>query len=404
MKRLACWLACALPTTLAAAPFDFIAAISVSGARTPGVYHHLDGPGRQHVAVSREAVAVVWEDNRDGSAQAYFASKQASARQFQTAQKVSTGKSASEPVVAALGGDRFLVGWEQDGSAWVRRVESGVLGPPRRLASGAAHVALAARDGLVYAAWSEQQTNFLRLRLARLSLAAETRVDVTNTVDVEPGTVAGDQQYPSLALLKHGGVVAWEDRRRGHTAIYYSSFDDQQGLRASRLLNELRSRRSVNFGRGPGAARVALAVCGETCVMALWMDKRNFLSGYDVYAAPSNDAGHTFGKNEKVQDEFGSNISQWHGAIAAGKGQVIAVWDDDRDETADIWISWREPGGWSADEAVPPASGAGIQSSPVIAVDAGGNLHLIWLDRQTDDGPTQIRYSMGRNTAAVNPP
>jgi hypothetical protein len=404
MRPAACWFALALSGAVAAAEIDFGPVFAVSGAPAPGVYQQLDGPARQHVAVSDDTVGVIWEDNRDGSSQAYFASMRVSGAGFGASRRVSTGRAASEPVVAALGRGRFLAAWEQDGSAWVRLVEAGTLGPPLQLAVNAAHVVLATRANVVYAAWSEQQGQYFRLRIARLTLAPDGDVTVASAGDVERGALAGDQLYPSLALFARGGVIAWEDRRRGHTAIYYSAFDDQQKFRPPQLLNELRAQRSVNFGRGPGAARVALAVCGEACVVAVWLDKRDFLSGYDIYAALSDDGGKRFGKNEKVQDEFGSNISQWHAAVGAGKGHVIAVWDDDRDETADIWLSWREAEGWSADIAVPGASGPAQQSSPAITLDDEGNLHLVWLHRDAEGGPTQIRYLRARRAVAVKPP
>lgn len=405
MRRPTAWLLMmVLPVAASGASFEFGATIAVTGASREAVYHQLDGPARQHVAVSGRSVGVVWEDNRDGSAQAYVAIRRIEEEAFREAARVSTGRAASEPVIASLGKGRFLIAWEQDGAVWVRRAEGLTLGPSVKVAAKAAHIVLAARNGSAYAAWSEQQGQFLRLRSAPLFLGDDDSLRLGAAVTVERGTPEGDQTYPSLALLAQGGVVAWEDRRRGHTAIYYAAFDQQLNFRPPQVLNEFRAQRRFNYGRGPGAARVALAACGGSCVAATWLDKRDFLSGYDIYAAQSNDAGRTFGKNEKVQDEFGSNISQWHGAIAAGKGQILIAWDDDRDETADVWLSWREAGGWSADLAVPGASGPAQQSSPALALDDDGNLHLAWLHRDTEAGPTQIRYLMGRASAGVNPP
>jgi len=403
MKRFLGGLALLVSGAALSAPFEFEPAIAVSGVPRPGVYHQLDGPGRQHIAVSGETVGVVWEANADGSPQAYFAKRQGKAAAFDAVNRVSTGRTASEPTIASLGRDRFLLAWEQDNAVWARVAGSAGLGPAQKLASDAAHAAIAARDGVFRAAWSERQGKFFRLRSAVLSIDSDSNVSLGTAVNVEPEPIEGDQLYPSLALLARGGVIAWEDRRRGHTAIYYSALEGSSGFRSSKVLNELRTRRQFNYGRGPGAARVALAVCGETCVAATWLDKRDFLSGYDIYAAQSSDGGKSFGKNEKVQDEFGSNISQWHAAIAAGKGGVVVAWDDDRDGSADVWLSWREPSGWSADEAVAGASGPFQQSSPAVAFDEDGNLHLVWLNREEEAGPTQIRYLKGRRAPVVNP-
>ena len=94
-------------------------------------------------------------------------------------------------------------------------------------------------------------------------------------------------------------------------------------------------------------------------MVAVWLDKRDFLSGYDVYAAFSSDGGRSFGRNLKVQDGFGENIAQWHAAVAANnQGRVVAVWDDDRDGNSDIWLANWTGKGYSDNVAVPAASGA----------------------------------------------
>jgi hypothetical protein len=142
---------------------------------------------------------------------------------------------------------------------------------------------------------------------------------------------------------------------------------------------------------------VALATNGNNHVVATWMDKRGFLTGYDIYAAHSTDGGARFGANEVVQDEFGNEIAQWHPAVAVGAGgEVVAAWDDNRDDTPDIWLAWKEGGKWSTNVSPPPAAGAAQQTNPAMAIDAQGNLHLAWIERDSDNGPTRLAYSLGR--------
>jgi hypothetical protein len=191
-------------------------------------------------------------------------------------------------------------------------------------------------------------------------------------------------------------VVAWEDRRAGHTQVYAAHSASGGRFAAPRVLNPLPPSR-VPFGKGTGAMRVVLARGEAKQVVAVWLDKRDFAGGYDVYAAFSTDGGRGFGEAHIVQDEFGNNIAQWHAAVAAdGRGGVVAVWDDRRDETADIWLSWPVENGWSENQAVGVAAGAGEQTHPAIVFDAAGQLHLAWLDRGSPDEPTRVRYALGR--------
>jgi len=72
------------------------------------------------------------------------------------------------------------------------------------------------------------------------------------------------------------------------------------------------------------------------------------------------------------------------------------AWDDDRDDTLDIWLSWPTGKEWSEDYALPGGSGPAIQKNPSIAYDGKGNLHIVWVEQDRMGGATRIRYSMGR--------
>jgi hypothetical protein len=128
-------------------------------------------------------------------------------------------------------------------------------------------------------------------------------------------------------------------------------------------------------------------------VIAAWLDKRDFLSGYDVYAAFSHDGGRSFSRNLKVQDSFGDNVAQWHAAIVADQaGRVVAVWDDDREGASDVWLSDWTGKDFGDNLAVPGASGAGAQSDPVVHLDGSGTLHVAWLEK-TESGGTRLKYA-----------
>ena len=87
----------------------------------------------------------------------------------------------------------------------------------------------------------------------------------------------------------------------------------------------------------------------------------------------------------------------------ASNGQQLAVaWDDDRDGTPDIWLSAFTGDGWSDDIAVPGAAGTGIQAYPSLGMDHKGGLHVIWLHRDDDNGPTSVRYAHGVSQAQAN--
>jgi hypothetical protein len=351
-------------------------------AGSAGVFPHLEAAGRASLAVAADgSVALVWEDNRSGAPQVYGAIKGPAAGQFTTPRRLSEGAQAYEPAVAPLAGGAFVVAMEQDRAVWLRRFDAEGAEAPQRVAAEAAQPTLA--GGLL--AWVAGE----RVMVARLD-AAGVPVGPPYPADA----AGGPQLYPALARVGSAAVIAWEDRRHGHTRLLTAS--ERAGRVAGPLdLNERPPSNGAGFGRGTGVTRVALDAAGDT-VAAVWMDKRAFQGGYDIYAAVSGDGGRRFAANELVQDLFGENTPQWHPDIAvAADGRIVAAWDDPRDGTPDVWLSWREAAGeWSADLTAPMLSGPGAQTHPVVAFDADGRLHLAWIDRP-DDGAPSIWYTRG---------
>jgi hypothetical protein len=382
--KLAAWVFALLAVTAQAAPWEFSAPLDITPEQ-PGVFHQLDSAGRKHIAVSGDTVAVVWEESRGGTSQVTVAFKPLSANVFSLL-RVSGGTTASVPVIAPFGDGRFLLGWEQDGDFYVRMAQAPVLGTPVRLARKASQASMAVLDKKIVAVWSEEKVGHPRIRFAYLRFDGQRVSFDAAAQDVDVAPPKAGQLYPDVALTPAGVSVAWEDRREGHTVLLYALSKDGRHFGKPKVLNEQPPKRPAVYGKGTGAARVALARHGQQGVAAAWLDKRNFLEGYDVYAGFSRD-GARFGRNEKVQDDFGNNISQWHAALAADShGRVAVVWDDDRDGTADLWLAWPEGAGqWSESQPVPVASGPGQQSSPAIAFDAAGSLHIVWVERETPD-------------------
>ena len=395
-----------LGSSASAAPWEFDAPIAVSHDSTAQAFSHLESAGRKNIAVSDAWVAVTWEDNRDGTSRCYVALKAPGKSMFSDELRVSGAREAFEPSVVGLGRGRFALAWEEDGRVHARLLAGDLLGKPVTLGTHAAaqvSMGYAQPDGL-FATWSEKKKLFWQIQVARLILGAGDTLRVGHVYPIESAKIDGDQAYPSVAALSAKNlVVAWEDRRAGHTRIL-SSTSQNGGAHfapAHQVNDAVWMGQMSGFGRGTGVMRVALAPYGPGGVAAVWADKRNFLTGYDVYVALMTDAAPKFGNNEKAQDDFGNEIAQWHPAIGADRqGRVAVAWDDDRDGTPDIWLAWRTANGWSDNLAVPGASGPGVQSDPSLVLDEAGNLHLAWVEKTDLNSPSRIRYVVGRRVTA----
>jgi hypothetical protein len=376
----------------AQAAWEWSAPLTVNSVQGAAIFPHLESANRRGVAVSGDTVGVVWEDNRSGSPQCYLATKPAAAARFQPETRLSQSD-CFEPVVIALGDGRFLAAWEEAG-----KVHARVLPGEATLTlsdAGAAQITLAAGRDTLYAAWAEQAGRFHRIVVARLALQADG-LDVKTVQPVEAAMPADEQGWPALAVAADGSVtVAWEDRRNRHSVPMVSHSRDGRSFAAPARLTDHPSGSVDGLGAGTGAMRPTLSAWGQQGIAAVWLDKRDFLSGYDVYAA--FDTGtRRFGKNVRVQDSFGDNMAQWHALIVgAADGSLVALWDDARDGTPDVWLSDWEGEAFGDNVPVPGAAGPGQQSDPVAVFDAAGALHAVWLDRDEASG-TRIRYARAR--------
>lgn len=390
MKRVA-WLLAVLAWP-AQAGWEWTAPLNVNSVAGAAIFPHLESANRRGVAVSGGSVGVVWEDNRDGGAQCYLARKPPDAAAFESEVRLSRA-ACYEPAIVALGGGRFVVAWEEG-----ERVHAQVWpgGAPVALSEHpAVHATLATGGGTLYVAWAEQAGRFKRIVVGRLAVDGDKlRLLHAQPVDVAPPQ--DEQGWPALAVARDGGLhVAWEDRRHRHTVPFVSnSRDGGRSFAEPARLSDIGSGSVDGLGAGGGAMRPTLSAWGGRGVAAAWLDKRDFLSGYDVYAALTAE-GRRFGRNLKAQDSFGDNMAQWHALVVGdAEGRLVALWDDARDGSADVWLSEWDGAAFGEDFSFPGGAGAGAQSDPVATFDDAGGLHVVWLDRDDATG-TRIRHARG---------
>lgn len=364
--------------------------IEIAAARE-GVFHHLDASGRSSLALAGDIVALVWEDNRSGVPGCHLALRTG---QEQTFREFSFGQGECyEPAIATYDSQRFLLIWEDAAGVNIAVADANGPGPATQLAAtgGQGSLAVHARHG-AFAAWSAPDGRWRRVWLTQVELDGSRVVNVAAR-PVETTPAADDQTYPSLAAAEQGLALVWEDRRHGHTVIYGShSMDAKTWSPAARVSSNPTGKQAGDLGRGSGAMRPALAVFGQR-IAAVWLDKRDFLSGYDVYAALTEAGSLRFGKDAKAQDSFGDAIAQWHAAATGNKrGELVIAWDDDRDGSTDIWLTRLTAAGYGENFTLPAISGPGRQSDPAIALDDAGNLHLVWVERDASE-QTRLRYT-----------
>jgi len=383
-----------------AQPWEFDKLVKVTSTHGAKIFHHLESSGRHNIAISAGTVAVAWEDDRDGTPRVYLARKGRDKQEFSKEVKISGKGEAYEPSLVALNRNRFVLAWEEDSRIHLRIVTPTKLGPTIILGKGEAVQPSLTIDGqqllLVY---SQREVRYGRIWMQRIEIDGDKlHLKHGCAVDAEPAK--DEQLYPAVVSVADRVLVAWEDRRPGHTIIMAAQNHDRNSCSfdsPQRISEGLPGQRPA-FGKGHGVSRVALAAYGTGKILAVWADKRDFREGHDIYAAHNlSGKKQLFGSNIKVQDSFGGIAQQWHATVAGDpSGRLVVGWDDNRDGDANIMLSWPEGESWSEDFAIPGADGEGEQNHPTISLDREGNLHLAWIARTTIGGPTQVHYLFGR--------
>jgi len=385
------------PSVNAEESWIFSQRIPVTTEAKEGVFHHLEGAGRKHIALSENTLAVVWEDDHSGAPQIYLTHKTTDSKQFSAIQQLSTGKEAYEPALTGLSGNRFVMVWEQDGGVYVRAHKNQQLSAQIKLSQApASHASITSLGNSAFAVWREQRSAGWSLWVAEIDVSADGQLMLKSSNRVEQKDLQQAVLFPAIAANQSGLIVAWEDRRAGHTRLNYS-FSDNQGLSFSEpaYLNEFYSNRN-QYDKGSGVTRVAIGSFAEKEFLAAWMDKRRGNNGYGIFAAQAYEG--SFGPDEKVHSEQGDELAHNNPAVGGNlRGDFVVGWDDFRSGDADIWISrYNEEGVWSEDISPAPASGSGEQTHVAVALDEQGGLHLLWIERDSVDAPTRLWYSQGR--------
>jgi len=389
-----------IATSIHAQPWEFTSAIDVTKVAGKDVFHHVESSGRRNIAVSKSVIAVTWEDNRDNDTPRIFLASKAHTEKNFTREITISGKGeAFEPSIIALDNDKFAVTWEEDAGIYARLVTPSGPGPILTIArDDAFQASLVWQNQQLLIAYSKKDSKYQRIWLQRLGVDGKNLIRLSDC-PVDPEQAKDQQLYPTLISQQGLVIVAWEDRRPGRTIIMAAkNLQKPCSFTLPQQISSAPAARSSPYGKGHGVARVALAQFGINKVMATWADKRDFREGYDIYAAAFQPGAKTlFGVNMKVQDSFGEVAQQWHASIAGhDSGYLVTAWDDNRDGNANIMLSWLENNTWSEDIEAEVATGEGEQTHPSITLDSNGDLHMVWIDRLSIGGPTQLKYAFAK--------
>ncbi|MEO0080991.1 MAG: hypothetical protein ABIL25_01705 [candidate division WOR-3 bacterium] len=325
---------------------------------------------------------VVWQDNRTDSVDIYGSRVTAQGTVLDPAGiKISSGPGWQFEPTAAFDGTNYLVAWSQwtgrpqdDFDIWAGRVtpQGTVLDPAGFVVSDAHNEQwyenIAYGNSSLLVVWQDERNEQEDIFGARVTPQGQ----VLDTAGLVVAAVANEQWNPAAAFDGTNYLVAWEDYRSGEYADIYAARISPTGTVLDALPLLL-------VADPEDQNRVAVAFDG-TNYLVVWEDERQ-VSNDDVYACRVTPRG-------AVLDSGGLAVSAWSDdeegpALTRGGTNCLVVWEDNRNDSRDVYGARVAPDGTVLDpDGIPISTMTGLQWRPDIAFD-GTNWLAVWQDSRS---------------------
>jgi len=316
--------------------------------------------GNQNVAVFGDFVYLVWADNATGDYDIYLTMSSDRGKTFnQTPIRVNnvTQGDQRDPEIAIDNQGNIYIVWEDD-----RGADLGT-------------------DFDIYFAKGIPPVNSDDF-LSNLSINDDTNA-------------TRDHFNPTVAVDIDGNVyVAWEDPRKNAAGLTFDIYFEK-GIPQSdgsidfsgsvnRIVNRDMAGISQHFDP-------KIIVDENRNIYIAWVDNREGGGNLSVFLAKSTDTGINF-HEAKANDVQGAPLFP---SLAVDRdGNIFLAWEDFRDivNGTEIFLTKSTDGGITFGPNINVSNTDGDQFSPSLAVDLGGNLYIVWEDRQNGDNDPDVYF------------
>jgi PKD repeat protein len=367
------------------------------------------GQGYPAVAADGEGnLYAVWGDQRNGNWDIFFAGSTDGGQTWSVNKKVSDDPGSADqiqPVIAVNQGGSIYVIWDDKrnddgdiyfavsgdkGSTWSTNVRiNDDVGA--RWQGSVDIVAGSGND--IYVIWSDARGgSYIQ---ADIYFARSTDGGQTWSASVKVSDDSGTefQGNPVIDRDETGTLyTAWTDRREGNDNynVYFSfSTDDGDSWSPNTRVNE------DPAGRWQSIPTLAASSTG-TLYLA-WEDQRNGVGDSDIYFTRSSDGGNTWSANLRANDDTGTAKQQEPEVGLDAVGNLILIWEDQRDGNWDIYTATSMDGGisWETNVRVNDDKGTTDQTKPAVVMDATGFTLVAWADGRNGnmDIYSAVQYS-----------
>jgi len=239
-------------------------------------------------------------------------------------------------------------------------------------------VQMCCQGAAVYVLWHDQRNAVAEVYFNRSLDQGATWLDE----DIRLSHAAGFTSSARLCCDGSNVYVVWSDSRNGGSDIYFNRSTDGGA-----------SWRGVDTRIGSDALGAATSIHPEICcagdgrLYVVWADARNDSSALSIYCNRSSDGGATWLRGDVRVDHDLLDVGKAAvPQIVCAGGELIVVWQDDRNLARDIFANRSTDDGdtWRATDQrlnMNPI-GTGRASSPRLCR-TGATVGVLWLDRRS---------------------
>ncbi len=378
----------------------FLVLLLLTGAATPSLKAQQNLPialaaGRQHIsavaALPTAGAVIVWRDERSSPAALYAQRLNEKWHPLWAANGLQVSSSSSKVeafsgVVPGDGSGDLILAWQSsqddDGDIYAQRLnpqgvrqwgENGVVVYQGSREQGLP-IVISDGGGGAFIIWQDERQGGKDIYAQRL---AANGAKLWPETGVAIGQTRREQILGDAAATPDGGfVVAWSDERYNPYRVLVQRVD-KSGRNVwgagALVANPVRHQRSPRLAVVPGAAQ-------DFTVRVAWLEGR-LLNSPNVHVQSLNANGATLWNSAVTAGRTSAEQSAPQ-ALAGTDGSVLLVWQDGRNDPADIYGQRVAANGsllWSND-GLAIARVTKSQTLPRLASDGAGGLVCAWLD------------------------
>jgi len=198
---------------------------------------------------------------------------------------------------------------------------------------------------------------------------------------------SGNSQFPMTAVNSLGHInLVWHDNTPGNYEIYYKKSTNGGG---SWSTNQRLTSTSGN------SLFPVLTLNSSGHINLVWQDDTP--GNMEIYYTKSTNGGAAWSPSQRLTSTSG--LSQSPAIAVNSAGHIHVAWEDDTPGNYEIYYMKSTNGGasWSAKQRLTVTSSS--SQFPAIAVDATGNIHVVWQD--STPGNAEIFYKKSTNGGAT---